>query len=255
MAAGAAWAEGEKLAESSARRAAQSTFKGLRTLVDQPALQGAAQLGRAVTDPLAARKFGENYVAGLTPGVVSGIAQTIDPTARAPENIPEAIASRIPGLSQFVPPRIGLWGQPETGEPTAVGRFIRAEVDPTASTRDRTLDDPLLAEMERVGANIPKLTRWPEEETQDWLERQMFVGQARKQAVEAAIAFPEYNDEAMLSEAGREIMMAKPELNLRTIPEAIAFVRAKLIESQSARATTTANQQFRYEQRQRARPQ
>lgn len=245
LAAGAAWAESERLADVNTRKASQAAFKGIRTLVDQPALQGPVQLGRALTNEVAGRKWAENFAAGITPGAVAGIAQTVDPVRRAPENMMEAVASRLPGLSTFVPPRIGVWGKPDVGDAKWTTRFMRAMVDPTASTRDRTENDPLLAEVVRVGASIPKVERWDGEDTQDYLDRQMTVGEWRRQAVQAAINSEEYRDSTALAESARELMVAKPELKLRTIPQAVNWIRSWYINGATEKATELANEQFR----------
>src|SRR3546814_13048383 len=62
-------------------------------------------------------RYGRNYVARLAgsmavPAMVSQMASATDPNLREARNILDTIKSRVPGLSDELPERLDLWGQP-----------------------------------------------------------------------------------------------------------------------------------------------
>jgi len=111
--------------------------------------------------------------------VVAKVAKMVDPTERIAENEWTAIINRLPYARQLLPPKIDQFGR-ETGR-TRAGSIAQI-VDIMYSQPDRT-DDPIIAEMQRVGAEIGRLRRDKEEETRDYVQRQVAEGVALYEAL------------------------------------------------------------------------
>lgn len=63
-------------------------------------------------------------VSGATvPTGLSFAASLTDPTVREPKNLLETFASRIPGLTQFAPPKLSPFGKPIQRESSFLRRF------------------------------------------------------------------------------------------------------------------------------------
>lgn len=81
-------------------------------------LSGASDLIEAISDP---GRHGERFVRRLAgsiavPTGVAQVARTIDPTQRDVQSIGDQIQSRIPGLSDNLPARRNVFGEPVTNE-------------------------------------------------------------------------------------------------------------------------------------------
>lgn len=195
----------QRTAEGLEAQAAMALGGAAGTIINQPALQGSTQLFGAVSDIAGAGvKYARNLAGNPVPGIVGSTAQTLDPVMRRPRNAAQAFAARVPGLSLTVPERQNVFGETMRREGNIVQRAIRAFADPMASSPDKARRDPLLREMQRVGAALPPLTPHPDETPEDFAVRERIVGPARKAAVVAAVnEDPYYRDEQLLTEEAR----------------------------------------------------
>lgn len=95
-----------------ADRYSQTAFGGLKGLTEQSFLSGLSQAIDAVKDPEAyGMKYVQNAIASVVPTLIARIAQGVDPKIRDPQTILEALASRVPILSQTVPVKKNVFGQ------------------------------------------------------------------------------------------------------------------------------------------------
>lgn len=142
--------------------------------INKTYLEGFSNFVEVMSDPT---RYSESYVNNLVSsflpmtslmGSVEGIA---DPTQREAYNPSEAIQAKIAGLSDQLPPRRDLWGQPITNE-SGLGRLYDA-VTPLQSKPEDV--DPVDFEIVRLGkgpSKIPKkglfdgvrisFKKWPE---------------------------------------------------------------------------------------------
>lgn len=171
------------------RRASRALSGAVTTLIEQPALTGPKQLLEAVTDVGGAgSRYLEGQISGVVPGAIAQAAQAADPYIRQPRGIVEAVATRLPGgaAALGVPKAITPLGDTARRDEGLPTRIARAMLDPFASTRSRAADDPLLAEMQRVGAAVGPLRRDPAESDEQYQARQVRVGHARRRAMDRA---------------------------------------------------------------------
>ena len=101
--------KGEMLVE----QAATLAYRLGRDLGAQSSLNGFNTLAQALSEP--DRKLGKvvsNVVTGFIPGASKFVTDIIDPTLRAKGGIIETAKSKIPGLSQTLPPQRDILGAP-----------------------------------------------------------------------------------------------------------------------------------------------
>jgi hypothetical protein len=88
-------------------------------------MQGFTNMIQAISDP---GRYGETAVKTLAgsaiPAVAGGVARSIDPQIRDIRGIKDTMQSRIPGLSESLPPKLTVWGEPAERPGSAVGRFL-----------------------------------------------------------------------------------------------------------------------------------
>lgn len=177
------------------RKAQQAAAGALNVFLDQPALTGTKNVIQAVTDiGGAGSRYAEGQLASMVPGAIAQTAQAADPYVRQPRNAIEALETRFPGAAEYfnVPTRINPMGQEVRRDENPVTRTVRALLDPFASTPDRTQADPLLREMERVGASVGPLKKEPTESDAQYRNRQLIIGQRTRMALERAVRMSAY---------------------------------------------------------------
>ncbi len=118
-------------------------------------LSGASDFFDALSDP---ERYGEGFVAKLTssfavPALSAQLARSTDPYMREARSTLDAIKARVPGLSETLPARMNLWGEPiERGD--ALGPNL---VSPIWSKR--AVKDPVASEVVRLHVQLSKPQR------------------------------------------------------------------------------------------------
>jgi len=88
-------------------------------------VQGFSNLNDAISDP---GRFGEKFIQNLggsvIPSVSGGITRAIDPEIREVRGILDTVKSRIPGLSETLPAKINVWGEPIERPGSPALRFL-----------------------------------------------------------------------------------------------------------------------------------
>ncbi|SEQ47323.1 Endonuclease YncB, thermonuclease family [Sphingobium sp. YR768] len=94
------------------------TASVMQNLSSKTWLSGMGDLVDAVNDPARYAKGWMKRTAGslAVPAGVAQVARTIDPTLREADTVLDAVRRRVPGLSQSLPERRDVWGQPVTSE-------------------------------------------------------------------------------------------------------------------------------------------
>jgi len=107
--------------------AAAVVFPFAQALLSKTYMSGFSNLLDAVTDPT---RHGEGYlqrlVASAVPAGVGALERTIDPEIRRAKDWMEAVKGRTPGLSDGLPPRLNLWGEPIKDENGIYNLFLPA---------------------------------------------------------------------------------------------------------------------------------
>lgn len=126
-----------------------------RNISTMPTLDPAANAFEALSDPdrhLA--RYATNLGASMTvPNVVTQINSTLDPYMRETDTLLSTIKSRVPGMSDKLPARMNLWGEPIT-RGNALGPDI---VSPIWVGTDKK--DKALAEVDRLRLNLSRPNR------------------------------------------------------------------------------------------------
>jgi len=95
--------------------ASASVFALINNITSKTYLSGVADLANAISDPdRYFDGFKKRFGASLVPysALIANIEREIDPTVRATYDVMDQIISRTPGLSDTLPPRRNLWGEP-----------------------------------------------------------------------------------------------------------------------------------------------
>ena len=149
--------------------AAAATGSGVRSLTDQPFLTGVSRAAEFAQNPNEqAGRYLSSLAGSVVPTLVAQASQASDPVRREPRGIVQGVQSRLPG-AENLPARIDQFGRPVAG--SGAGRLF----DPFLS-RDAS-DDPLVAEMQRVGASVGRLGRKQGEAGPDYERRARRVGE------------------------------------------------------------------------------
>jgi hypothetical protein len=176
-----------------------------KSLTSKTWLSGISDAFDMMSDP---ERHGRRYFQGLAgsaavPSLGNQIAQSMDPHLRDARTILDGIKARVPVLSQSVPARINVWGEPvERGD--ALGPDIVSPIYGKRATRD-----PMKREMSRLRAPLamPQRTllvdgrRVPltPEQFRDYVQ---LSGQPAKQYLTEFIKSPEWR--AMSDDERRE---------------------------------------------------
>ena len=131
------------------------TFSGglsaiTKASLDAPMVTGPAEMALALAgkerDMGAAGTAGASLAKSLVPGIVRDIAHAGSPQRR-PTTMTESVESIIPGLQGNVPERVDILGRPSITP-------VSSAISPFAGRTDIRQQDPLVAEMSRVGARV-----------------------------------------------------------------------------------------------------
>lgn len=126
----------------------------LNNLASKTWLSGVSSLSEALIDP---ERYAESWLertAGsmAVPAVVAGAARQLDPVLRDREGMGEAVQSRIPGLSQGLPPRRDVFGEPielDSLGPDFISPFWQSQAK----------NDPVIAEMLRINKGVTRVRK------------------------------------------------------------------------------------------------
>src|SRR3546814_18890959 len=125
--------------EESDRFALNLSIAVAKNITSKTWLSGLSDFFDVLSDP---ERYGRNYVARLAgsmavPAMVSQMASATDPNLREARNILDTIKSRVPGLSDELPERLTLWGQPLRSEERRVGTECVSTCSSRWSTNDQ----------------------------------------------------------------------------------------------------------------------
>lgn len=91
---------------------AGGTAAGIKGLTEQTFLKGVNNAMDAIDQPdRKAKYFIQSLVGSVIPSLVGKTAQAIDPRAKDPQNVLQALEARVPFLSKNVPARQGIFGR------------------------------------------------------------------------------------------------------------------------------------------------
>ena len=136
-------------------------LRGSKEVVE--AMEGSRDLGRAVS----------GVMASFVPSLVSRTAMGVDPVLRESEGIVEQVQSRIPGASRQLPASVDvITGEDRQRETETGERWFHAMFDVLGSRRDRTLDNLVIGEMERVGSSIGRVNKDKGSTAEEYREKQ-----------------------------------------------------------------------------------
>ncbi|QTH21720.1 hypothetical protein HRJ34_26050 [Rhizorhabdus wittichii] len=126
-----------------------------RNVSTMPTLDPAASAFEALSDPdRYLGRYAKNLAASAAvPNIVTQTNSALDPYMRETDTLMDTIKSRVPGLSDEIPPRMNLWGDPiERGN--AAGPDI---LSPVWVSEERK--DPVMNEVRRLDVRLSKPDR------------------------------------------------------------------------------------------------
>ncbi len=127
----------------------------MENLGDKTWLSGTADFLQAVYDP---ERYGPSYLrkmaaGALVPNVLAQTARTIDSTMHDVQSFPDALRARIPFMSQDLPAKRNIWGEPIVRE----GGLGPDLLSPVATSTDK--HDPISQEMLGIDARFSMPSR------------------------------------------------------------------------------------------------
>jgi hypothetical protein len=165
-------------------------FSAAKNVKEQSMLIGISQFTKAIDYPTSAEKFINRSVASGIPAIVGRLARTVDPTLRKPEGLTQSIAVRLPFLSQIVPPKRNVFGEPVDVPGGSLSLF-----DPFSSTKPN--QDPILLEASKaeVPLDIPNdKISGVKLNNREFDVYHKFYGKLLKQTLASLIQNPLYKD-------------------------------------------------------------
>lgn len=135
--------------EAKTKVAAQIGTAVKNNIMNKTFLTGLADIMNAMDDPA---RYGESWVQRLSgsviPSGVAGVARAIDPNLREAKSIIDTIKSRIPFVSQTLPPKMTPTGEPIARPGTPLSRMF----SPIAVSQER--GDRVWNELNRLQINM-----------------------------------------------------------------------------------------------------
>jgi hypothetical protein len=122
----------------------------MKNLGDKTWLSGVSDFTEALSD---SQRYGPSYLrrlaaSGLIPNLSAQIARAVDPVQRDARTLTDELQARIPGLSDNLPAKRNIWGEPITSE-GGIGPDVMSPVRVS-----RAKNDPVNAEMLAIGARF-----------------------------------------------------------------------------------------------------
>ena len=127
--------------------------------METPFLRGAKEVVEAAEGSRGLERYAAGMAGSFVPSLVSRTTMGMDPLLREPEGVVETVQSRLPGLSKKLPAGIDvITGEDRQREPGGSReRWYQAMFDVLGSRFDRALDDPVIAEMAKVGSGVGRV--------------------------------------------------------------------------------------------------
>jgi hypothetical protein len=122
-----------------------------RNMDDLPFFMGLSSIMQALEDPAGTRmeSWYSRQTASLVPAGMADIAKGTDTTVRKPVGVIQTLESRIPGMTQNVPPVLDINGRPVQRPASNLGG-----ANPFEASEQKT--DPVVAELARLGISTPQ---------------------------------------------------------------------------------------------------
>ena len=237
----------DKLAREELTEAASALTEAFyHNIFEESFLRGPAELFRAIENH---ERYGPQYIRNFLSSFVpfsvgmSQWARTADPYSRRARTLTDAVKQKIPYVSQELPVRRDLWGEPiKNPTPLYIGGAV-----PSAIHTFQPSTDPVDIEMERVGvkkAQVDDKIRNVDLTEQQYDDFQRIAGRLTKMQLDGMVRSPKWNqlpDEVKRlrieqtfdhqREAARNLMMMK----YKQIPrDAQALRMGKLMPRPSA---------------------
>lgn len=163
-----------------------------QSVLNQPMLTGPLEaletvVGRGRDGEATAERFARNMAGSIVPSFVAQAARA-EGTQRQPESIGQAITSRIPGLQETAPARLNIFGEPVQ----KASGVLNTMVNPLTATPDVREQDPLIAEIAKVKANVPAMKKASGETTEMYQYRQREAGAFVREDLTALVQSDDY---------------------------------------------------------------
>lgn len=160
----------------------------MSNLANKTWLSGVSDMMEAIQDPQRyAKGFGKRMVGSLTvPTVFNQIARTTDPVARQRDDYGDAIANRVPGMSDDLYPVRNVLGEPIVSE-GGVGPDILSPIWESTDRNDPVIEKLLKA---RISINKPQRDDMP---AKDWDAFQEAIGRNARPALAALVLNPAWD--------------------------------------------------------------
>ena len=185
-------------------------------LTNKTFLQGLSELAEVMSDP---GRYGERYInnfAGslFVPTGVAQVARYQDPIYREVNNINEAVRSRTPGYSKFLPPRTNLWGEPIMDAERLGPDLLYTDLfSPLKTTRPEVdLVEKEMIDMEYFPRAPKRKINGVDLETDEYAQYKIAAGRPAKQALDRMVRAPIWR---MLPKSKKRDLMENAILGFR----------------------------------------
>lgn len=163
-----------------------------QSVLNQPMLTGPLSalelaVGRSRDGEATAERFAQNMAGSLVPSFIAQAARA-EGVQRQPQSMGEAITSRIPGLQETAPARLNIFGEPVQ----KAGGLLNTMVNPLTGSPDIREQDPLVAELAKVQANVPAMKRDKKESLEMYQYRQREAGAFVREDLTALVQTEDY---------------------------------------------------------------
>lgn len=186
----------DKLAREELTEAASALTEAFyHNIFEESFLRGPAELFRAIENH---ERYGPQYIRNFLSSFVpfsvgmSQWARTADPYSRRARTLTDAIKQKIPYVSQELPVRRDLWGEPiRNPTPLYIGGAV-----PSAIHTFQPSTDPVDIEMERVGvkkAQVDDKIRNVDLTEQQYDDFQRIAGRLTKMQLDTMVRSPKWN--------------------------------------------------------------
>lgn len=119
-----------------------------KNLVSQSFLKGPTDLIKAIADPdRYAQPWLNSQAGSLVPSIVGQTTASVDPLMRETRSMLDAMKARVPGLSETLPPKRNIWGQP-IERPERLGPDIVSPIQMRTDKKDKASNEVVRLKLE-----------------------------------------------------------------------------------------------------------